>query len=179
MARLSSDLCLVWAWQMTDDQNHAATPAGVAVPLTAAQHRALGVSLFNRAWELMDTPESSADADDELLDVVYCSAYHWRQVGGPENLARSQWQISRAYTTLGRGEPAMHHAKRCLAICRAHDIGDWDLAYAFEALARAALTSGDVDGTRCYLDQARAAAKQIAEPEDREHFDADLATIEV
>lgn len=160
----------------TPDVTPEVTPE-VTPAVTAAQHRVLGVSLFNRGWQLMDADARTADEDDELLDVVYASAYHWRQVGGPENRARSQWQISRTYTVLGRGEPALHHAQRCLAICQEHAIGDWDLAYAYEALARASVTAGDADAARGYVEQARSAAEAIADPEDRAHFDEDLATI--
>jgi hypothetical protein len=119
----------------------------------------------------------TAAQDDELLATAYASMYHWMQVGTPENLARSHWQVSRVCTVLGRGEPAGHHADRCLAVCQEHGIGDWDLAYAYEALARAAVTAGDVDAGRGHLEQARAAAEHIADPEDREHFEEDLATI--
>lgn len=161
---------------MTDDVTGDVAPE--PPQLTDAEHRTLGIGLFNRAWQLMDT-DRTPDRDDELLATVHASAYHWLQVGSAENRARSQWQISRAYTVLGRGEPALHHAGRCLAICQEHGIGDWDLAYAYEALARAAEVAGDSRAAAVHLAQARAAGEDIADPEDREHFADDLATIEV
>jgi hypothetical protein len=147
--------------------------------LTSDQHRQLGIDLFNRTWELMDVEDRSPDDDDTLLATAYASLYHWKQVGTPENSSRGEWQVSRVYTVLGRAEPALHHAGRCLAICQAHGIGDWDLAYAYEALARASVTAGDLAAARGYLAEARQAADRIADPEDRDHFEEDLATIEV
>jgi hypothetical protein len=80
------------------------------------------------------------------------------------------------YATLGRGEPALWHARRCLEICEENGIGDWDLAFAFEALARASRVAGDQAGRDRYLAQARYAATQIKEDEDRQLLEADLAT---
>ena len=101
------------------------------------------------------------------------------QVGTPENLERGEWQVSRVYSVLGRSEPAIYHARRCLELCQAHNIADWDLAFAYEALARAALVAGDRAACAEYLAQARAAAESIADAEDREHLHEELATIVV
>jgi hypothetical protein len=52
----------------------------------------------------------------------------------------------------------------------------WDLAYAYEALARAhALArSGEAAAWKA---KAREASEAIADPEDREHFDEDFETL--
>ena len=54
------------------------------------------------------------------------------------------------YTVLGRAEPALHHARRCLELCEANPeaIEDWDLPYAYEALARAHALAGEADEAR-------------------------------
>ena len=78
---------------------------------------------------------------------------------------------------LGRAEPALWHARRCLAICEANGIGDWDIAFAFEALARASRVAGDAPGMERWLARAREAATAIRDPEDRELLLSDLATI--
>jgi hypothetical protein len=138
-------------------------------------HRALGVELFNRTWQLMDQSERTAADDDLLAHCAHASAYHWREVGTAENFARSEWQVSRAYTVLGRAEPALHHARRCLAICEENGIADWDLGFAYEALARACATAGDTAAAQQWTD--RAAAVGIAEDDDRQLLLSDLATI--
>jgi hypothetical protein len=51
---------------------------------------------------------------------------------------------------------------------------DWDIAGAYEALARAHLTAGDVDEARRYLGLGREATAKIANPEDAKHIEADL-----
>jgi hypothetical protein len=165
-------------------QDPAGTPATSSSPPgtgTVTDERMLGAQLFNETWRLLDLPARSPAEDDRMLHSAHASRYHWGQVPGvtPAHLARGEWQVSRVYTVLGRAEPALHHARRVLDICQANGIGDWDLGFAYEALARAAATAGDVRATRDYLAQARAAAEYIAAAEDRDLLLADLATISV
>jgi hypothetical protein len=140
-------------------------------------HRQLGVDLFNEVWRLMETRED----DDRMLHAAHASAYHWSESPEcePKNRARSEWQVSRVYAVLGRGEPALHHAHRCLAICQEHpeNMEDWDLPFAYEALARAHGVAGNPNEARRLVEEARAAGKQIVDPEDREHLEEALATL--
>jgi hypothetical protein len=140
---------------------------------SGSEQRQLGVELFNEAWRLMESRED----DDRLLLVAYASAYHWSMAPEctPANRARSEWQLSRVYVVLGRGEPALWHAHRCLALCEENGIGDWDLAYAYEAIARAYKTGGAASEAAAYAKLAREVP--IAEDDDREHLAEDLATL--
>jgi len=145
--------------------------------VTREEQRKLAVRLFNRTWELMEKAKRSRQDDDEMIHAAHASRYHWGVVGKPENLARGEWQISRVYAVLGRGELAIAHAQRCLEICNQRGLADWDIAYAYESLARAHKTAGHVVEARMFKKLARAAGNQIAEAEDREHFDEDYATL--
>ena len=139
--------------------------------------RNLAVSLFNRVWELMEKPGRSRDEDDEMVHAAHASRYHWGVVGQAEHRARGEWQVSRVYTVLGRSEPAIAHAQRCLDLCEQNGIADWDLAYAYEALARAHKTAGHTKDAAKFKKLARAAGDRIIEAEDREHFEEDYATL--
>ena len=140
--------------------------------------RKLAVELFNRAWELMRRAERTAAEDDELLHVAHASRYHWIAAGTTINAARGEWQCSRVYTVLGRAEPALHHARRCLELVReAGDAADWDEPVAHEALARAYALAGDSVAARREIELAREGAVKIAEAEERELVLADLAAI--
>ncbi len=112
-----------------------------------------------------------------MLHAAHASRYHWGEVGEPVNLARGEWQCSRVYSVLSRAEPALWHARRCLALCEEHGIGDWDVAFAHEALARAHKVAGNAEATERHKRLAREAGDAIADPEDREHFDKDWATL--
>jgi DNA-binding transcriptional MerR regulator len=145
--------------------------------LDPADERRIAVGLFNHVWTLMENTGRTLDETDEMIHAAHASRYHWGNVGDAANRARGEWQVSRMYAVLGRGEPALWHARRCLEICEENGIGDWDLAFAFEALARASRVAGDQAGRDTYLAQARHAATQIKEDEDRQLLEADLATV--
>jgi hypothetical protein len=102
---------------------------------------------------------------------------HWGQVGSPEHLARGEWQCSRVYAVLGRPEPCLHHAQRVLDICVANGIADWDLALAYEALARGCAVAGDTEGARAMTERGLEAVESIAEDEARQLVLADPETI--
>ncbi len=112
-----------------------------------------------------------------MIDAAHASRFFWEEVGEPANHVRGEWQISRAYAAVGRAEPALHHARRCLELCEVHSIGDFDLAYAYEALARAYGLAGDDDPARRFRDQAYEAAERVADREDRQLVMSDLATL--
>lgn len=141
--------------------------------------RLLAAQLFNETWRLLEQPGRTAADDDRMVHAAHASRYHWGQVPAatPAHLARGEWQISRVYTVLRRAEPALQHARRVLDICQEHGIGDFDLAFAYEALARAHAVAGDADGAKQYTGQALAAAADIAGDEERELLLADLETI--
>jgi hypothetical protein len=143
----------------------------------SSQDGQLGVDLYNDTWRLLVSRED----DDELLHQAHASAYHWLKAPEcePRNRARSEWLCSRVYAVLGRAEPAMHHAQRCLQLCEQHpdNVEDWDLAFAFEALARAYRIVGNEDEARRYEQLGREQAEVIADPEDRESLLRDLSSL--
>lgn len=141
--------------------------------MTPKEERQLAVDLFNEVWRLM---ESRAN-DERMLHAAHASRHHWGEVGEEKNLARGEWQCSRVYTVLGRGEPALHHALRCLAICEQAEVEDWDIPYAYEAIARAHLTAGESEKAKSFAQLAREAGEKVEDPEDREHLFEDLATL--
>jgi hypothetical protein len=146
-------------------------------PLEPERQRQLAKDLFNRVWALLENDGRSPAEDDEMLHAAHASRYHWGEVGEPVNLARGEWQCSRVYAVLGRAEPALWHGRRSLDICDEHGIRDFDLAYAYEALARAHRVAEQLPEAEAYERLAVEAGERIADPEDREHFHADLATL--
>jgi hypothetical protein len=147
--------------------------------VTPEDERQLAVDLFNHAWTLLELPERTPEQEDELVHASHASRHHWAQVGTAANVARGEWQLSRVYATLGRPEPALHHARRCLAYCEASPdaVADWDRPFAYEALARAHGVAGQTDEAANAEAKARELGAQIEDPEDRELLEKDLATL--
>jgi DNA-binding transcriptional MerR regulator len=166
-----------WLNQAIDHEEPIMTTRTEPAAVDAGTHRALAVDCFNHVWTLLETADRTPRQADEMLHAAHASRYHWGQVGEPVNLARGEWQCSRVYAVLGRGEPAMWHARRCLALCEEHGIGDFDIAFAWEAIARAARVAGDHEEAEAALARARSLAAAIAEDDDRELLLGDLASV--
>jgi len=145
--------------------------------LTPDEHRALGVELFNKTWELLE----EGAAPEVVVDSAHASAHHWRHAPGvtAANRARSEWLCSHVYAVIGRAEPALHHAERCLALVQGapEEMKDFDLPGAYEALARAHAVAGRSEEARRFVELGRAEAAKIADAEDREHLESQLASV--
>ena len=142
------------------------------------QRRKLAVDLFNHVWALLGKADRTPADDDAMIHAAHASRHHWSEVGTAVNLARGEWQVSRVYATLGRAEPALFHARRCLHyVQQASDAEDWDLPFAYEALARAHGLAKDWDDAERYTRLAREGAKAVAEDDDRGLLVADLETL--
>jgi hypothetical protein len=143
------------------------------------EQRRLAANLFNRTWELIGRDDRSPEDDDRLVHIAHASRFHWGEIGTAANLARGEWLCSRMYVTLGRAEPAVHHAERCLAYVEGYpsEMEDWDLPYAHEALARARLLAGDEDAAREHVAAARELASAIDEADDRDLLLGDLENL--
>ena len=170
--------------QLSQEKEPLMTATGTAnasETLDAETHRQLGKELYNHTWSLIEAIDRTPEQDDEMLLGTHASAYHWSKSGGTlANAARSQWQIARVYSTLGRGEPAVWHAKRCLelaeAAVKAGVADDWDVPAGLEGLARAQAVSGDRAAAEDTRARAREAVRTIADPEDRQLIEQDLET---
>ena len=147
--------------------------------MTPDEQRELAIQLYNTTWDLIDKPDRGPDDDDEMLHRAHASRYLWGGVGTAANRARGEWLCSRVYAVLGRPEPALHHARRCLELVEANpaDLEEWDLPAAYEAVARAQSVAGDLGEARRYVELGRAAAARVADEEDRAPLEADFATI--
>ena len=143
--------------------------------MTPEEQRRLGAELYNRTWKLF------GGDPDALIHTAHASAYHWMQVGTAANRARSEWLCARVYSELGRPEPALHHARRCLELVEQNPdaMEEWDLSAAYEALARAHAVAGDAAASARYRDLGLEAVGKVEDAEDRAHIEGDLAGIQV
>jgi hypothetical protein len=139
-------------------------------------HRELGRSLNGLVWQLLARHDRTQEDDARMVDAAHASQYHWRVAGGPP-ATRGEWLVSHVYAVLGRAEPALHHARRCLELAGAEPgVADFDHAYAAEAMARALACAGDLDQAAAWQARAAAAGAAVADDEDREIFTGDLTT---
>jgi hypothetical protein len=140
-----------------------------------AEHRAFARQANRETWDLIQQPVRSAVDDERMIHSAHASAFHWAAVGGAVESTRADWLLSHVHAVLGRAEPALRYAQQCLATCVREGIGDFDLAYAREAVARAVAVGGDVGSAARLRAEAARAGDDIADAKDRDQFLADLA----
>jgi hypothetical protein len=140
-------------------------------------HRRFAVNAFNLTWDLLDQGNRAPEDDDRMVHAAHASRFHWGEIGTPLEWERGEWQISRVYAVLNRPVAAIYHAQRCLTLCEENGIGDFDLAFAYEGLARAHAIAGDSEKSHGYLDLARTAGNQIEDEGDRDYFYGELETV--
>jgi uncharacterized protein YndB with AHSA1/START domain len=148
--------------------------AAAAADVDAVHERELAIECNNETWTYLSKTDRAPADDEAMVRIAYAAAHHWSRAEGrePVNEARAEWLISRVLSSLGRGDGALHHARRCLAITEREGLVDFDLAYAHEAMARALAWMGDLAAARGHLDAARAV--HVADDEDRAILQSDL-----
>ena len=139
--------------------------------------RQLAAELFNHTWDLLARKRRTKSENDEMLHAAHASRYHWGRVGTPLNLSIAEWQVSRVYAVLGRPEPALVHALRCLEIARRSRLGRFYLAYAHEGIARAHALAHQARERDRHLREARRLGLAISDADDRTMLFQDLSTI--
>jgi hypothetical protein len=137
-------------------------------------HRHMASKCFNAAWDLIEKSDRNSEDDEMMIYTTMASRYHWGQVGESIHAQRGEWQISRVYVILERGEQALHHAKICLKLTKEHSFKDFDLAFAYECMARASAAAGNTSNFEKYYKHAEEAGNAIEEEGDREYFFKDL-----
>src|SRR6266498_4431631 len=139
-------------------------------------HKHFAQSINGRVWELLQKPHRSQADDDEMLYAAHACTYHWKFVGTTVHQQRGEWLIGHIHIVLGHSQEALRHAERCFELTEANRdlMQDFDIAYAYEGLARAYALSGNQKKAREFFDLAQQAADKIKDDEDKSIFMGDI-----
>jgi hypothetical protein len=142
------------------------------IELDPEVHRMLGVELFNKTWGLMDKKDRTPADDAMMLDFAHASAFHWSFCGTVVNQQRSYWLISRVYAVLAISDASLLFAKLCRESTESGitEMEDFDIAFSYEALARAYALNGELKKTAENFKLATEAGILIKDDEDRKIF---------
>lgn len=141
----------------------------------ARWRRTLAPRDFNHTWELLDKDELSREEEEEMLASTLSQRHNWYLVGTPHNWAVADWQVARVAAVLGYADLSRRFAERSLELATEHELGPFVTGFAHEAIARAAAEVDDVETFTEHLELARATLAEIAEDDDRDLLEADLA----
>ncbi len=135
-------------------------------------HHYLGIELNMQTWNLLMKKERTSQDESRMIAFALGSQFHWYKSPNwqPVNAQRGEWLISHVYSVLGREDRAVEHAKNCMKFTEDQDLKDFDLAYAYEAMARAYASAKDLDNFEKYYELAKTAGEEIAGKDDKKIF---------
>ena len=93
-------------------------PYAEAYKTDGQDHKKLSADCFNRAWELLDKKERTAEENERMISLAHASPAHWRMREDctDRNLSVGYWQLSRVYAVLGQGNNAECYGGLCLRV---------------------------------------------------------------
>ena len=139
-------------------------------------HQHFAKTLNGKTWELLQKQERSKQENELMIYSAQASCYHWLNAGTGLHHQRAEWLISHVYIELGIAESALRHASRCLELTGefAGLMKDFDIAYAYEGIARANALAGNRDEALKYIQLAEEGGQAISNDEDKSIFLGDF-----
>jgi hypothetical protein len=143
----------------------------------APAHKYFAAHCFNQVWSLIDLPQRTAEQNQQMELLALSSLWHWtqREDRTAQTLSVGYWQVSRVYALLHQGENAWRYANQALQY--GAECSPFYVAYAHEAMARAAAVLGEVARVEQHLAEARRLLEQVNNLEERTLLEQDIATI--
>ena len=139
-------------------------------------HHYMGIEMNIQTWNLLGQNDRKEQDDVRMVMFAKASLYYWRLSPNfqPINEQRGQWMIANAYTNLGMGEKAIGYAEETLRLTEKHDFKGFDLAYAYEGMARANAALNNKDECLKWVEKAEKTGELIEGAEDKKYFKSDL-----
>ena len=136
----------------------------------------MGIEMNIQTWNLLMKKKRSEQDDLRMIMFAKSSLYHWKKSTNfqPTNEQRGEWLISRVLSILEKRETALFHAKNTIALIEKHELKDFDLAYAYESLARSYAALKNKDESKIWYKKAKQAGEMISDNKDKEIFNGDL-----
>ena len=143
-------------------------------------HKQLSTKCFNECWGLIEKADRTPEDTENMLLLADASLWHWKQRTDcqPSNLSVGYWQVSRVHALAGQHDMARLFGQKCLAIGQDSELSPFYVGYAYEALARAEMLAGDADAAKAHLSKARDELDAIADKEERDALEPDIAALE-
>ncbi len=141
-------------------------------------HQMMAGKLSELVFGLLFKEGELTEREKEIMvHAGHGACFHYDETGTPKDWARSEWLLARVYVAVQRPVPAVYYAQRCVALCRERELGDFAIAYGYEALARAAAMVGDKKSYDEIIAKAKEHGDKIEKQEDRDMFMSDFNTI--
>ncbi len=131
-------------------------------------HQKTAKQCFNQTWDYLDKKNRDANDEQQMLHLAHAARYHWNFIGTANNLAVSDWQISRVYAALNQPQLALHFAKSALEIMQKNNLSEI-LCTGYEGIARAHAVAKDYASARDYIKKAREQLEKTTVMDDEDN----------
>jgi hypothetical protein len=144
----------------------------------AEAERWFAVQLNNACWDVLESTTRSREDLDRAIHSAHAACHHWLQIGTEVHEARALVLLANLYAEQGDGPSSLRHGRRCLELTEknAAEMHDWDLAFAYECVARGHAAGVDREEAKRFKAQAREAGDRIQDPQDKEIFEKGFAS---
>lgn len=143
-------------------------------------HKYYGIEFNQMFWRLWGKTDKTEEECLDMLNYAYASLTHWKLYQGSTivNQQRGEYLIAKCYLYMGEAGNCAKYAKSCLDKTLDHKdkMADFDIAFAWELMAKSEKLSGNLEAWKEYYDHAVAAGRLITDDKDREIFESDLAS---
>ena len=137
-------------------------------------HLFFAESCNEEAWKYVKISELEKEEVESMIHAAHAALYHWSKIGSHQGLARANWLLGRVYAVAGYPKIALRYSQNCLSICETKHFEDRELAFAYEAMARAHAADGSLLVAQEWRTKADLAGKKILNEKDREAFFAEM-----
>lgn len=127
-------------------------------------HRWFAVETNNRAWDLVEKPDRTAEDTEHMIHTAHAALWHWQRAGTEINHLRALCLLATAYIAGDDTRSAARYADQCVAL--SEKVGDrqtmFDRAAAYGCAAQA--HAGEA---RYYREVADQFAAKLADDDER------------
>jgi hypothetical protein len=112
--------------------------------------------------------------DHTLMMIHKCLKKQMRHfiIGDKLNLVRGYWQVSRVHV-----DATYFYGISGVELCKAEGFGDFDIAFAYESVARAEKCRGNSDSMNSWFERGQAVAENIGKEQDEKYLLSELTSI--
>lgn len=143
----------------------------------AAWQKRLAAQANNRAWDLAEAAQRTAEEDEDMLQAAHAAMYFWKRVGDAGQRAHATQLLAHVYALLHLPNPARHY----LAQSQPHFLGQpcaaWEQALAQAVAANVAAAARDHESHARHHAQALQLTAALDSAEERDMLDATLRVI--
>lgn len=130
-----------------------------------AARRAYAAGCNNLALALRLGARGDAARDALMIDFARLSRRAWERAGTWVHVARADYQLAMCHAVIGEGEPALAHARACLARCEAEGADAAERFFAHECNVHAHRAAGDAAGAAAHRARMQALLAEIDDAE--------------